>query len=224
MSGGVGPSGDIRLPKEEEEEETRNKTTTFSKEGTQKNQKPQHPRVLGFFNFQQLNILAVIVVLSASGMVSIEDFGFVVFSCFYIHFISKVAFPSTVSPYADPSVFGQRNTRILNLYVFMGALVGLLLSIAYIFEGIFEGDKEGIKAAAPYVFLLASQVFVEGVCFGGGFSLPIRVFVPVFYNSRRIFTLLEWLRSEIYKVEMEYGGNDRRLHIGRALAFANMAF
>jgi len=46
----------------------------------------------------------------------------------------------------------------------------------------------------------------------------------VFYNSRRIFTLVDWLRNEITKVEQDYGGSTRRLHIGRALAVANLAF
>ncbi|CAI9092256.1 OLC1v1027449C1 [Oldenlandia corymbosa var. corymbosa] len=216
MSGGVGPSGDIKLPREEEET-----YKPLVKDGRgDGTQKPQQSRAL--FTFQQLNALAVIVVLSSSGMVSIEDFAFVVFSLIYMYFMSRVAFPS-LSPHADPPVFGQKN-RVLTLYVFIGALVGLLLPIAYIFEGIFEGDKEGIKAAAPHVFLLASQVFMEGVSFSGRFSLPIRVFVPVFFNSRRIFTIVEWLRSEIYKADMEYGGNIRRLHVGRALAVANMAF
>ncbi|XP_027110277.1 uncharacterized protein [Coffea arabica] len=222
MSGGVGPSSDIRLPKEEEEEEIHQRKASFPKEGGTQSQKPPQPSRRGFFTFRQLNALAVIIVLSASGMVSIADFAFVIFSLVYIYFISTVAFPNH-SPYADPPVFGQRN-RILSLYVFIGALVGLLFPIAYIFHGIFEGDKEGIKAAAPHVFLLSAQVFMEGVSFSGGFSLPIRVFVPVFYNARRIFTIVEWLRSEIYKVEMEYGGSARRVYIGRALAVANMAF
>lgn len=59
---------------------------------------------------------------------------------------------------------------------------------------------------------------MEGVTFNGKFSLPIRVFVPVFYNSRRIFTIMEWLRSEISKVDDEYGGNLRRVYMGRGLA------
>ncbi|KAL3575805.1 hypothetical protein D5086_023906 [Populus alba] len=77
----------------------------------------------------------------------------------------------------------------------------------------------GIKAAAP-----AAQVFMEGVAFSDRFSIPIRVFVPVFYNSRRIFTLVDWLRNEITKVEQDYEGSTRRLPIGRALAVANLAF
>ncbi|MCD7469698.1 hypothetical protein HAX54_008863 [Datura stramonium] len=211
MSGGVGPCSDIRLPKDENM-----KNQTKSPSNSQKKTQQR------FFTFRQLNVLAVIIVFSSSGMVSVEDFGFVLFSLIYIYFISKIAFPP-ISPQTEPPVFGENN-RALNLYVSIGALVGLFLPIAYIFHGIYEGDTEGIKAAAPHVFLLASQVFMEGVTFTDGFSLPVRVFVPVFYNSRRIFTIMEWLSSEISKVDQEYGGDMRRVYMGRALAAANMAF
>ncbi|KAL8544010.1 hypothetical protein ACS0TY_004528 [Phlomoides rotata] len=214
MSGGIGPSGDISLP-EEEHHQSEVTNAALKPAG-----KPTARR--SFFTFRQLNALAVGVVLSASGMVSAEDFAFVLFSVIYMYFISRVAFPPTSSD-SDPLVFGEKN-RILGIYVFFAAVIGLYLPIAYIFEGVFEGDKEGIKAAAPHVFLLSSQVFMEGLSFSGNFSLPIRVFVPVFYNSRRIFTIVEWLRSEISKVDSEYAGSPRRLYVGRALAVANMAF
>ncbi|KAK2983532.1 hypothetical protein RJ640_023066 [Escallonia rubra] len=213
MSGGVGPSGDIRLPKEGQQHE--------SPENPKNSQ--NRPRRRSLFSFRQLNVLAVIVVLAASGMVSLEDFAFVLFTLIYMYFISRVAFPPSSPSSVDPPVFGEAN-KLLGLYVLVAALIGLFLPIAYIFEGILEGDKEGIKAAAPHVFLLASQVFMEGLSFSGGFSLPVRVFVPVIYNSVRIFTLMEWLRSEISKVDEEYGGSARRLYVGRALAIANMAF
>ncbi|KAK6135234.1 hypothetical protein DH2020_031006 [Rehmannia glutinosa] len=214
MSGGIGPSSEISLPKEESHE------PDVSNAARKTTGKPPIRR--SFFNFRQLNVLAVVIVLSASGMVSAEDFAFVIFSVIYMYYLSKVAFPPT-SPHSHPPVFGEKNT-ILTVYVSVAAVIGLFLPIAYIFEGIFEGDKEGIKAAAPHVFLLASQVFMEGVSFAGNFSLPIRVFVPVFYNSRRIFTIVEWLRSEISKADEDYGGNPMRLYVGRALAVANMAF
>ncbi|XP_043715408.1 uncharacterized protein LOC122663825 [Telopea speciosissima] len=205
MSGGIGPTAsDIRLAKEEEVE--------------QKSQKQSTRR--GFLSFRQLNALAVIIVFSASGMVSIEDLAFAFFTLIYVFFLSKFAFP-LLGPYPDPPVFGQTN-KILSLYVSLAAVIGLLLPIAYIFEGILEGDKEGIKAAAPHVFLLSSQVFVEGLTFSLGFSLPIRAFVPVFYNSMRMFTLLDWLKAEIGKAGEGSGGSIRRVYFGRALAVANL--
>lgn len=211
MSGGVGPSSDIL------------KDEDFLRNTKNSQEKPQEEKNRGFLTFRQLNVLAIIIIFFSSGMVSLEDFSFVLFSLIYIYFLSKVSFP-LLSPQTESSpVFGEKN-RALDLYVSIGALVGLFLPIAYIFEGIYEGDKEGIKAATPHVFLLASQVFMEGVTFNGKFSLPIRVFVPVFYNSRRIVTIMEWLRSEISKVDEEYGGNLRRVYMGRGLAAANMVF
>ncbi|KAM1020811.1 hypothetical protein ACFX15_041236 [Malus domestica] len=231
MSGGVGPTcSDISLPKEQEHEfkehndQTSSKLTSHQKFPTLHSSATTSPRKAGggMFSFRQLNALAVVVIFSASGMVSPQDFAFVVFSMIYMNFISKVAFPA-LSPSKDPTVFNPKN-KILRLYVLTGAIIGLLLPIAYIFEGIFEGDKEGISAASPHVFLLASQVFMEGMAFGDRFSTPIRVFVPVFYNSRRIFTIVEWLKSEFSKEYEEYGGSARRLYVGRGLAIANMGF
>ncbi|GER53371.1 mto 1responding down 1 [Striga asiatica] len=33
---------------------------------------------------------------------------------------------------------------------------------------------------------------MEGVSFANGFLLPVRLFMSVFYNSRRIFTIVDW--------------------------------
>ncbi|XP_010255650.1 PREDICTED: uncharacterized protein LOC104596268 [Nelumbo nucifera] len=213
MSGGVGPTcGDISLPKEEEEHHL---DVTAGKP-----QKKSAHR--GFLRFRQLNALAVIIIFSASGMVSVQDFGFSLFCLLYVFFLSKFAFPS-LSPSAEPPVFGEKN-KLLFLYSFLGALIGLFLPIAYIFEGILEDDKKGIKASAPHVFLLSCQVFMEGLTSSGGFSVPIQVFVPVFYNTRRIFTIVDWLRSEIAKVDQEESGSTRRMYVGNGLAVANLAF
>ncbi|MED6121127.1 hypothetical protein PIB30_027335 [Stylosanthes scabra] len=224
MSGGVGPTSDISLPKEEEvvHKEQQDHSLKNSNNNDVSKTTITRTRRVGFLSFRQLNCLAVGIVLSASGMVSPEDFAFVVFSIFYMYFISKVAFPPLDSS-KEVQVFSPQN-KVLKLYVVVGAMIGLYAPIAYILEGIFEGDKEGIKAAAPHVFLLASQVFMEGFAFSGRFSAPIRAFVPVFYNSRRIFTIVDWLRSEIYKINEEHSGSDRRVYVGRALAVANMAF
>ncbi|XP_008804031.2 uncharacterized protein LOC103717428 [Phoenix dactylifera] len=218
MSGGVGPTAggdDIRLPKEEEEKK---KVEYHQPAAT-----AQSPR-RRFFSLRQLNALAVVIVLSASGMVSAADIAFALFSLVYLHLLSSAAFPRSSSSSAapDPPIFGFRNP-LLAIYVSVGALLGLLLPIAYILDGVLAGDKEGIKAAAPHVFLLAAQVFLENVTFSGRFSLPIRAFVPIFYNTKRLFTLADWVRHEIGKVEDDHG-SPRRLFAGRALAVANMGF
>ncbi|OVA14016.1 hypothetical protein BVC80_1787g92 [Macleaya cordata] len=216
MSGGVGRTciDEIQHPKEEEEPEIQLNSSLPT-------QIPKTHR--GLLSFRQLNALAVIIVLSASGMVSLQDFSFVILSVFYIFFLSKVSFPPQNPSIENPPIFGEKN-RILGIYVSIGALIGLLLPIAYIFHGIIEGDKEGIKAAAPHVFLLSSQVFMEGLTFSNRFSLPIRVFVPVCYNAMRVLTIMDWLKAEIGKADEVFSGSERRLYVGRALALANMVF
>ncbi|KAK8518320.1 hypothetical protein V6N12_017471 [Hibiscus sabdariffa] len=140
-----------------------------------------------------------------------------------MYLLLKVAFPRPPSSTKHSTVFDPKN-KILRLYVTAGAIIGLFLPVAYIFHGILEGDSRGIKAAAPHVFLLASQVFMEGVASSDRFSIPVRVYVPVFYNSRRIFTLVEWMRSEFSKAEKEYATSGNRVYVGRVLASSNMAF
>ncbi|XP_043720089.1 uncharacterized protein LOC122667747 [Telopea speciosissima] len=175
----------------------------------------------GFLSFRTLYTLAIIVVFPASGIVSFKDVAFTLFSLVYVFFLSKVAFP-ILNPATDPRVFGKNN-KFLKLYVPFTALIGLILPIGYIIHGIFEGDKEGIKAAAPHIFLLCSQVFMEGLTFNAGFSIPIFAFVPVFYNSRRIFTIVDWLRAEMGKtVNGELVGSAIRVYFGRGVAVANL--
>ncbi|KAG6579378.1 hypothetical protein SDJN03_23826, partial [Cucurbita argyrosperma subsp. sororia] len=229
MSGGVGPTcSDISLPTEQE---ILHKESCDPKQQQQQQQEGiKSPGGVGrkraaaaaaFLSFQQLNALAVVVIFSASGMVCAEDLAFVVFSMMYMYFISRVAFPPLAGA-GEPTVFSQEN-RLLRLYGFFTIVVGFFLPIAYILEGFFEEDKEGIKAASPHVFLLASQSFMEGVAGNNRFSTPIRVFVPVLYNARRVFTLTEWLRDEFAKEDKEYSGSVRRQMIGRGLAVVNMA-
>ncbi|KAK9724647.1 hypothetical protein RND81_05G089400 [Saponaria officinalis] len=198
MSGGVGPSGDINLPQE--------KSISPQKLG------------LGSLNFRHLNSLAIMLITSATGMITLQDFGLVIFSTIYIYFLSKFSFPKQSNTQEQP-VFNQKS-KILSTYILFAAIIGLFLPILYIFEGILEGDKEGIKAAVPHVFLLASQVFMEGVSASSRFSLPIRVFVPVFYNSVRMVTLVEWFKSELFRVGEI--GSIRRMYVGRGLSVANL--
>lgn len=153
------------------------------------------------------------IVRSATGMVSVEDLALVVFSLVYISFLSKVAFPA-LSPQPSPRVFCENN-RLQSLYVLISGIISLVFPSAYIPEGMFQGHKEGFRAAALLAFLPANQIFTEGVAFYGGFSVP----VFFLYNSRRIFTVVEWL-SAFDKT----GGNSGRLYVGRGLAIVNMAF
>ncbi|KAL5981456.1 hypothetical protein ACLOJK_015517 [Asimina triloba] len=207
--------GDIHLPKEEEP------TSIITKRVSPTPPRPRRHR----FTFSHFIALAVMLVLAADGMVATQDLAFALFSLLYFCLLSKVAFPPLSPRSESPPVF--KKTRLFNLYFFVSVIVSfsisIILPIGYILGGIYEGDKEGIMAAVPHVFLLSTQIFMEGVTFSCRFEMPINAFVPVFYNTRRILTIMEWLRMEMAKVDEEYGWL-RRLHVGRALAMANLAF
>ncbi|KAL0728824.1 hypothetical protein Bca4012_024917 [Brassica carinata] len=210
MSGGVGPTyNDMALPKEEEHHATRETSTTAAR----------------LFSFQQLNILAVIVVLSASGLVTIEDFLFTLLTLIYFFFLSRLIFPLHKNPNRDAPLTSPSN-KIFRLYVASAGIAGLLIPICYIFQGFLEDDKRGVSAAAPHVFLLASQVFMEGVAATCGFSAPARILVPVVYNARRILTLVEWITNEFSReTTPEYGKGTvsvRRMYAGKVLAAVNL--
>ncbi|XP_010444841.1 PREDICTED: uncharacterized protein LOC104727430 [Camelina sativa] len=210
MSGGVGPTyNDITLPKEEEQHH-------------QQTQTPSTGKTTGFFSFRQLNILAIIIVLSASGLVTIQDFIFTILTLIYFFFLSKLIFPPHNNPNRDAPLTSSTN-KIFRIYVTSAGIVGLLIPICYIFEGMFEDDKSGVSAAAPHVFLLASQVFMEGLAASCGFSAPARILVPIVYNARRVLTLVEWIFSEFSR---EYVNgttvSPRRMYAGKVLAAVNL--
>ncbi|XP_043704799.1 uncharacterized protein LOC122654658 [Telopea speciosissima] len=192
----------------------------MSGEGGQQKSQKQSPR-RGLLSFRTFYTLTIIVVFPASGIVSFKDVAFTLFSLVYVFFLSKVAFP-ILDPSTDRRVFGKNN-KLLSLYISFTALIGLILPIGYIIDGILEGDKERIKAAAPHIFLLCGQGFMEGFTFNAGFSIPIFAFVPVFYHSRRIFTIVHWLRAEMGKtVNGELVGSAIRVYFGRGLAVVNL--
>lgn len=58
---------------------------------------------------------------------------------------------------------------------------------------------------------------MERVTFCGGFSLPIRVFVPVVYNAVRMYAIGDWLMSEVMK-------SGRWVTVGTCLAMVNLVF
>lgn len=104
--------------------------------------------------------------------------------------------------------------KIINL-----SISGLLFPICYIGDGIFRGDLHGAGAAAPHLFLLSGQAFTEPIGFSDKFSTPIGILGPVFYNARRIFALLDWVKAEFSDTQRP--GGPVRLYGGRVIASVN---
>ncbi|XP_078427534.1 uncharacterized protein LOC144700034 [Wolffia australiana] len=158
-----------------------------------------------------LCMLAAAAAVAGGGLVGGGDVLFVVLSFPYIYLLSAAVFPARGSGPEPPVLGGGR--RALGLYVAAGAVVGLALPAGYVVWG-----GPGRAGAAAHLFLLASQVVAEGATFSGGCSLPIRALVPIWFNSRRLFAIADWLRAELGAA----GG--RRLGVGGGLALVNLAF
>lgn len=191
-----------------------------------KNHKVSVTKNLYSLTLRHYIILAVIVLLSFSGMVRPQEFAFAIFTVIYMYFLSMFAFP-VISNSTYPPIFTSKQLKLMGVYIIVTGIIGLIVPVAYVTEGFFLGDKESIKPAVPHLFLLLCQVFMEGVGFSDRFSLPIRVYVPVVYNSVRIFSLMEWLREEFSNggdIMVKSSGSSAvvRIYVGRSIAVSNM--
>lgn len=174
-------------------------------------------------------MITLVFTLSSSGLVPLEDIAFAVFTTIYMFFLNYTVFKPTTKG-SQPNVMAG-NTWVQK-YALFTAAVGLLLPSGYILGGFVHGDQKALKAAAPHLFLLSCQILTENVAFRNDkVSLPVRALVPLFYNIRRLFTIIEWV-----KVDMNKGSESLGMHgyetgpfsphqwimFGRYLAVANL--
>ncbi|KAF3319778.1 hypothetical protein FCM35_KLT21967 [Carex littledalei] len=163
-------------------------------------------------SFQHLISLAIVLIFAATSTVSLLDIAFVLLSNPYLLLLSTITFPPSPSP--PPPIFSAQEKRLLAFYVSIGGLVGLLLPLLQILHSLVVRDTDSISVTAPHLFLLSAQIFLEGVSFGYDFSLPARAAVPIIYNTKRLFTIADWVRHEV-------GGG---VTVGCVIALANMVF
>lgn len=166
----------------------------------------------------QLNLIALVLVLMVSGLVPLRELLFVVFASAYYYLFAKYVFPCPTKEH-PPSVFPKN--KLLGYYVGFAGLIAIPTTVAYILGSFVKGDQVAMKAASPHLFLIACQVLTEiaVVKFPAPVSLPVRMMVPVSYNTRRMFTISAWLETEFTRTSDDSGW----LLFGRALAIANMA-
>ncbi|KAJ1693742.1 hypothetical protein LUZ63_010440 [Rhynchospora breviuscula] len=172
------------------------------------------PRGYRSLSFQHFTALTIVLLLAATSSVSFSDITFVVLSIPYLLLLSTITFPPPPSS-SPPPVFSAQERRLLVFYVSVGGLVGLLLPLLQIIHSlVVVGESHMIAVTAPHLFLLSAQIFLEGVSFGYGFSLPARAAVPIIYNTKRLFTIADWVRHEV-------GGG---VSVGFVIALANTVF
>jgi hypothetical protein len=181
--------------------------------------------VMGSLRVIELQLVAFIVVFSASGLVPVVDLLFPIFITVYCFLLSYFVFPN----YGKPDALQLfKGSRAFQFYVIIGTVIGLFLPLAYVLGGFARGDQESVRAATPHLFLLSFQVLSENIIRGLNiFSLPVRALLPILYNMRRLFTLINWVTTTFFgnKLSPDIPYQDQLwIWFGRGLAAMNAIY
>lgn len=209
--------------------------TTTTKAGSNSQEKPQHRQqqqaavggVMGSLRVIELQLVAFIMVFSASGLVPLFDLIFPAFASAYLLALSRLAFPAhgTVTSSSQEIFQGSRFFRV---YVIVGTTIGLFLPLAYVLGGFARGDEHAVRSATPHLFLLSFQILTENVISGLSlFSPPVRALVSLLYTVRRIFVILDWTRDVWLNKTLPANAQFKDtawFWFGRTLAIANFLY
>ncbi|KAL0385322.1 UNVERIFIED_CONTAM: hypothetical protein Sradi_2926500 [Sesamum radiatum] len=183
--------------------------------------------VMGSLRVIELQLVAFIMVFSASGLVPLVDLLFPAFASGYVLVLSRFVFPSLGKiSNESPEIF--QGSRMFRLYVVVGTAVGLFLPLAYVLGGFARGDDHAVRSATPHLFLLSFQILTENIISGLSlFSPPVRALVPLLYTVRRIFVILDWTKD--VWINKTLPANAQLPDVcwywfGRGLAVANLAY
>ncbi|KAJ9176150.1 hypothetical protein P3X46_011493 [Hevea brasiliensis] len=151
--------------------------------------------VMGSLRVIELQLVAFIMVFSASGLVPLLDLVFPAFASAYFLVLARLAFPSNGRVSSGSQDIFQ-GSKFFRLYVIVGTAVGLFLPLAYVLGGFARGDDHAVRSATPHLFLLSFQILTENIISGLSlFSLPVRALVPLLYTVRRIFVIVDWIQD-----------------------------
>ena len=190
--------------------------------------------VMGSLRVIELQLVAFILVFSASGLVPLVDLAFPVATTLYLLAISRLAFPplhpnnsKQLGAASQQEIF--RGSTLFQAYVVVGTTVGLFLPLAHVLGGFARGDDAAVRAATPHLFLLSCQILTENVVgsLGAAFSPPVRALVPLLYTVRRVFVIVDWVYDVWAGRALPRSATAREaawLWFGRYLAAANLVY
>nr|GME11124.1 Transmembrane protein [Ipomoea batatas] len=187
--------------------------------------KQQAVGIMGSLRVIELQLVAFILVFSASGLVPLLDLAYPALSSAYLLIISRLAFPSH-SRCGPPELF--QGGRLFRAYVVFGTTVGLFLPLAYVLGGFARGDEHAVRSATPHLFLLSFQILTENIISRWSlFSAPVRAFVPLLYTVRRVFVILDWMQDVWVNKSLPATADFKDVvwhWFGRGLAVANLLY
>ncbi|XP_057777005.1 uncharacterized protein LOC130995655 [Salvia miltiorrhiza] len=183
--------------------------------------------VMGSLRVIELQLVAFIMIFSASGLVPLLDLVFPALASAYLIALSRFVFPSAGKGGGESAEIFH-GSRVFRVYVVAGTTVGLFLPLAYVLGGFARGDEHAVRSATPHLFLLSFQILTENIISGLSlFSPPVRALVPMLYTVRRIFVVLDWI-NDVW-VNKTLPANAQLSEVGwfwfgRWLAALNMAY
>ncbi|KAK9077179.1 hypothetical protein SSX86_005515 [Deinandra increscens subsp. villosa] len=182
--------------------------------------------IMGSLRVIELQLVAFIMVFSASGLVPLFDLIFPIFTTVYLLVLSRLAFPSHGN--TNNQIYQGTSSLIFRAYVILGTTIGLFLPLAYVLGGFARGDQHSLESATPHLFLLSCQILSENIISGLGlFSPPVRALVPMLYTVRRIFVILDWVQDVWVNKSLSPYAEIKEVAwfwFGRVLALANLAY
>ncbi|EEF47436.1 uncharacterized protein LOC8286764 [Ricinus communis] len=183
--------------------------------------------VMGSLRVIELQLVAFIMVFSASGLVPLFDLVFPAFASAYLLVLARFVFPSHGGTRTSPQEIFQ-GSKLFRLYVVVGTTMGLFLPLAYVLGGFARGDDHAVRSATPHLFLLSFQILTENIISGLSlFSPPVRALVPMLYTVRRIFVILDWIQDVWINKTLPANAQFKDIAwfwFGRSLAAANLLY
>lgn len=171
-------------------------STSATKPPQQQEQQPAVGGVMGSLRVIELQLVAFIMVFSASGLVPLLDLLFPALTTAYLLALARFAFPSHGTTVSSSSQEIFHGSKLFRFYVVVGTTIGLFLPLAYVLGGFARGDDQAVRSATPHLFLLSFQILTENIISGLSlFSPPVRALVPLLYTVRRIFAILDWVND-----------------------------
>ncbi|KDP26838.1 hypothetical protein JCGZ_17996 [Jatropha curcas] len=202
-------------------------TTTKPANPKEKQQQAMMGGIMGSLRVIELQLVAFIMVFSASGLVPLLDLVFPALASTYILILARWAFPTHGRANTGSQEIFQ-GTKFFRFYVIVGTSIGLFLPLAYVLGGFARGDGYAVRSATPHLFLLSFQILTENIISGLSlFSPPVRALVPLLYTVRRIFVLIDWIRDVWINKTLPADAQIKDVSwywLGRGLAATNLLY
>ncbi|MCO5568553.1 hypothetical protein L7F22_022252 [Adiantum nelumboides] len=152
--------------------------------------------VLGSKRSIELQLLAFMLLFSASGLVPWLDLAFPIFVSLYIFLLARFVFPCYPMEASRMDVF--HGSRFFHLYILVGAFLAFFLPFGFVLGSFSRGEPTAVRAATPHLFLSTAQMVSELVVSGhANISPPCRVILTLLYSSRRISALAHWMLDSL---------------------------